>query len=219
MSLAPRRQRCDIGHSSEAKGAPNPLSDLGGQSKDLRLHFDKLATVPSNFRIGEHSGAIARCAYNSTLMQLKVQIVRYVDDHFPGFVECELVDASGRIHTFVEKGPVVSDKWPGPDGSYPMSGEIRCEILEQGHCQDGRELLRVTTEQPDYVETKDGVAEFVVLSSQVISAEATIADTEQKAKDCEDRSKSDPIRADALLREAASFREWIAGLKRGRWRS
>ena len=67
--------------------------------------------------------------------------------------------------------------------------------------------------------TKDGVAEFVVLSSQVISAEATIAETERKAKDCEDRAKSDPSRADALLREAASLREWIASLKCGHWRS
>lgn len=153
-------------------------------------------------------------------MQLKVQIVRYVDHYFPGIVECELVDASGRIHTFVEKGPVVSDQWPGPDDSYPMSGEIRCEILEQWHSPDGRDLLRVTTEQPDSVETKDGVAEFVVLSSQVISAKATIAEAERKAKDCEGRAKSEPDRADALLREAVSHREWIASLKRGgHWRS
>jgi len=169
--------------------------------------------------VGDNTGAKARHPYNSTLMQLKVQIVRYVDDHFPGFVECELADASGNIHTFVEKGPVVSDKWPGPDDSYPMSGVIRCEILEQWRCPDGRDLLRVTTEQPDYVESKDGVADFVVLSSQVISAEATIAETERKAKDCEDRAKSDPSRADALLREATNCREWVANLKRGHWRS
>jgi hypothetical protein len=100
-----------------------------------------------------------------------------------------------------------------------MSGEIRCEILERWHSSDGRDLLRVTTEQPDYVETKSGVTEFVVQSSQVISAEATIAEAEAKAKGCEDRAKLEPSRADALLREAASHREWIAGLKRGHWRS
>jgi hypothetical protein len=100
-----------------------------------------------------------------------------------------------------------------------MSGVIRCEILAQLRDPDGRDLLRVTTEQPDYVETKDGLVEFVVLSSQVISAETTIAETERKAKDCEDRAKSDPTRTDALLREATSLREWIAGLKRGHWRS
>lgn len=151
-------------------------------------------------------------------VQLKVQIVRYVDDYFPGIVECELVDAAGHLHTFVEKGPVVSDKWPGPDDSYPMSGEINCEILEQWHDPDGRDLLRVTTEKPGYIETKDGATEFVVLSSQVISAEATIAELERRAKDCEDRAKSDPTRADELLHKATRLRETIANLKRGHWR-
>jgi len=152
-------------------------------------------------------------------MQLKVQIVQYVDDYFPGIVECELVDAGGHRHTFIEKGPVVSDEWPGPEDSYPKSGIIRCEIVEQWRDPDGRELLRVTTERPDYVETKEGITEFVVLSSKVISAEATITETERKAKACEDRAKSEPNRADALLREAASYREWIAALKHGHWRS
>jgi|SRR5579884_3941837 len=111
------------------------------------------------------------------------------------------------------------DEWPRPDDSYPMSGVIRCEIVEELRDPDGRDLVRVTTEQPDAVETKDGVMEFVVLSSQVISAESTITETERKAKDCEDRAKSEPNRADALLREAARYREWIAGLKRGHWKS
>jgi integrase len=66
-----------------------------------------------------------------------------------------------------------------------MSGEIRCEILEQWRGPDG-------DNRPDSVETKDGVAELVVPSSQVISAEATFAENEQKVNDCEDRAKSDP---------------------------
>lgn len=125
----------------------------------------------------------------------------------------------GRVHTFIEKGPVVSKGWPGPEDKYPMSGIIRCEILERWQDHDGRDLVRVGTEQPDCVETKDGVAEFVVLSSQVISAEETIVETERKARDCEDRAKSDPTQADKLLRQAASLREWIAGLKHGHWRT
>jgi hypothetical protein len=95
-------------------------------------------------------------------MQLRVQIVRYVEDYFPGIVECELLDAAGSVHTFIEKGPVVSDKWPGPEDKYPMNGIIRCEILERWHDPEGRDLVRVTTEQPDYVETKNGMMEFVV---------------------------------------------------------
>jgi hypothetical protein len=37
---------------------------------------------------------------------VKVEIVRFVDEHQPGFVEVALVDAAGRLHTFVEKVPV-----------------------------------------------------------------------------------------------------------------
>lgn len=100
-----------------------------------------------------------------------------------------------------------------------MSGIIRCEILEQWRDSEGRDVLRVTTEQPDYVETKEGVTEFVVLSSQVISAEDTIVEMEQKARTCEDRAKLEPNRADVLLRHAANYREWIEALKHGHWRS
>ena len=32
-----------------------------------------------------------------------VHILRVVDEQFPGFVECGLTDASGRLHLFVEK--------------------------------------------------------------------------------------------------------------------
>jgi hypothetical protein len=152
-------------------------------------------------------------------MQLKVQIMRYVDDYFPGIVECELVDAGGHRHSFIEKGPVVSDEWPGPEDSYPKDGIIRCEILEQWRDLDGRDLLRVTTQRPDYIETKEGISEFVVLSSQVISAASTIAEMEREVKACEDRATTEPNRADALLHKAASYREWIAALKHGHWKS
>ena len=150
-------------------------------------------------------------------MQLKVQIARFVDHSFPGFVECELVDARDHLHTFLEKGPIVSDDWHNLENSCPTSGTIRCEILEQWRDPDGRDLMRVTTLRPDAVETKEGVTKFVVLSSQVISVEATIAELEQKVKDCENRAKLDPNRADMELRAAATYGEWIAALKNGRW--
>jgi hypothetical protein len=38
--------------------------------------------------------------------QLAVWIVRFVDQHFPGWVECEFIDAEGRRHTVRDKVPV-----------------------------------------------------------------------------------------------------------------
>ena len=39
---------------------------------------------------------------------VSVQIVRFTDAAFPGWVACVLRDASGRAWEFVEKGPVVT---------------------------------------------------------------------------------------------------------------
>jgi hypothetical protein len=37
---------------------------------------------------------------------LKIQIVRFVDDHLPGFVAGEFTDAKGKCHTIIDKIPV-----------------------------------------------------------------------------------------------------------------
>jgi hypothetical protein len=41
----------------------------------------------------------------SLIYTVPVQIVRYVDEHFPGWVEAVLTDASGQKWSFVENGP------------------------------------------------------------------------------------------------------------------
>jgi hypothetical protein len=152
-------------------------------------------------------------------VQLKLQILRYVDDHFPGWVECQFSDAEHRDHSLVEKVPVVSEESLGPEDIYPKSGTIRCEILEQWQDPDGRNLCRVTTERPDSVETSEGVSEFVVLSSQVVPAEDTIAELEQKVRAYEEEAQSQPDRASILKHYAEVCREWIAALRSGHWKS
>lgn len=39
---------------------------------------------------------------------VSVQIVRFVDDYQPGIVECQLLDAEGAVHFFIEKVPIVA---------------------------------------------------------------------------------------------------------------
>ena len=158
-------------------------------------------------------------AYNSSsVMHLKIRILRYVEAHFPGWVECEFTDAENNRHSLVEKVPIVSEEDLGPDDSYPKNGLIRCEILERLHCA-GRDLLRVTTEHPDGVETKGGASKFLVLSSQIVPAEETIEELEKKAVAYEEQARSQPNQENVLLHKAGVCREWIAALKSGHWKS
>jgi hypothetical protein len=98
---------------------------------------------------------------------LRVSIVRFVDEHQPGFVECEFTDADGAAHTLVDKVPIFSldDLWS--DSDYPQPGFARCEVLARSQDSRGYKLARVTIAKPDDLESAGGLSEFVVLESQI----------------------------------------------------
>ncbi|MGB7282298.1 MAG: hypothetical protein WBE13_08565 [Candidatus Acidiferrum sp.] len=104
------------------------------------------------------------------LDQLAVQIVRFVDKAFPGWVECEFEDAVGRRHTLLDKVPGFTDMMLDETSVYPQVGAVRCDILSHWKDSPGRELLRVSTASPDAIASTEDVTEFFVLSSQVSRA-------------------------------------------------
>ena len=99
---------------------------------------------------------------------LKVQIVRFVDESQPGFVECEFVDAAGRRHTLFDKVPIFSTGYLDVDSAYPQPGIAACRVLAQWTDEQGRALARVTTVHPFDIESREGLSEFVVLSEQLV---------------------------------------------------
>ena len=101
------------------------------------------------------------------MSELVVCIERLVDEHFPGFVECSLLDAFGRTHRFIEKAPVVSMETLRSDSQYPRPGAIACRIVREWHSDDAGPLVLVDTERPWGVESTEGRTSFVVLASQV----------------------------------------------------
>ena len=90
-------------------------------------------------------------------MEVRVQIVRFVMEHQPPIVEATLLDSRGQSHTFVEKSAIFTDDWSLTEASvYPQPGAIRCEALAQWRDASGAELVRVTTERPDGIESREG---------------------------------------------------------------
>jgi hypothetical protein len=102
---------------------------------------------------------------------LMVQIVRFVDSHQPGWVECEFVDAKGRRHLVFEKVPVVTAEDLDADSEYPRPGTIRCEILKRFRSEKGQELVSITTERPFGIESTEKASEFTVPASLITSPE------------------------------------------------
>ena len=101
------------------------------------------------------------------LGELRVEIVRLVDDHFPGFVACEFVDSDDRRHTLIDKAPMFSSDALDATSTYPLRGAVRCTVLRRWTDDQGRELLSISTAEPDAVESTEGLQEFVVSKNQV----------------------------------------------------
>jgi hypothetical protein len=111
--------------------------------------------------------AIAGAAY--LMAQVSVQIVRFVEEHQPSIVACELVDAEGHTHTFIDKDAIFTTGYSlFAESQYPQPGWIRSEILERWQDANGEELVRISTAKPDGVEACDGRSEFIVRASQLV---------------------------------------------------
>ena len=97
-------------------------------------------------------------------MALSLQILRIVDyDYYPGWVECEFFDATGRRHQIVDKIPIFTEKLLEPEDSYAQPGIVQCNIISQFRDEENRELAKIVIE----VESTEEITEFTVLSEQL----------------------------------------------------
>lgn len=96
---------------------------------------------------------------------LRVEIVGFVDESFPGFVRCAFADANGKRHTFIEKVPIVTTEDLWSDSVYPQQGTLPCENVETLESDTDRRLARVTI---DPIDSPDSL-EFIVCESQLVN--------------------------------------------------
>ena len=101
------------------------------------------------------------------LRTLELEIVRFVDDSQPGWVECRLVDAAAGVHRFVEKAPIVSELPLDRDSGYPRPGMLACTVVGERVDDAGEAVVVVDTSAPWGVASVDGVERFVVRRSQL----------------------------------------------------
>ncbi len=92
---------------------------------------------------------------------VRVEIVRYTDDHQPGFVECRLTDVTGRVWSFEEKVPVVTDDYLDAGSRYPCVGSVGCAVLGR----DGDTVWVGVDPLSDYFECRVPTAAVMVLTT------------------------------------------------------
>jgi hypothetical protein len=93
---------------------------------------------------------------------LVVEIVRFVDPHQPGVVECSMSDAWDRQHAFIDKVPIFTTEDLTETSSYPRRGVIGCDLLRRWLAPEGREIATIDTNNPSHVESTEGQTQFDV---------------------------------------------------------
>ena len=102
---------------------------------------------------------------------IETSIVRFVEEHQPGIVECEFKDADGQVHRIVGKCWMFTEQTLWSDSVYPVPGSVHCRVVEVRQGEPDRSLALISIAEPDCMEATEGQTEFLVLESQVLRDE------------------------------------------------
>lgn len=91
------------------------------------------------------------------MAEVRARAVRWVADDFPGWVEVQLADATGRVWSIVDKAPVfVDDGTLSASAAYPIDITVQAVVLEVD--DTGSALVRL-----DHgLSASDGTEQFTV---------------------------------------------------------
>jgi hypothetical protein len=102
------------------------------------------------------------------MQAIRVKIVEYLDDGYPGWVECKFTDAWNKEHTIREKAPIVGAEYLNISSEYPKEGVIAFELVRKWRDKDGRIVFTVDMGKPWGIESVEGLSEFDILEDQII---------------------------------------------------
>jgi hypothetical protein len=101
---------------------------------------------------------------------VRCEVVRWLSDEQPGWVEASIVDAQGRRWSFFDKPTIFSDDVIRATSEFPLPGVIRCEVVSSDQGDGGIEVVEVRL--LDGVESAEGLARFLVRADEVIPLES-----------------------------------------------
>ena len=98
--------------------------------------------------------------------EVHVQIIEFLSSDQPGFVAATLTDVDGVVHTFHDKVPVFTNALIDAETRLPLPGLLDCTVLESLE-RDGREIIRIDTENPFGVESTTGNYRFLIAAESL----------------------------------------------------
>jgi lactoylglutathione lyase len=104
--------------------------------------------------------------YKKALKVFKINILRFIDDSQPGWVECDFKDAYGKEHIIREKTAIISLENLDRNSDYPKEGLVACEVVKESKGNNGRIIYTVRCILWG-VESIEGLTEFDLFGEQL----------------------------------------------------
>jgi lactoylglutathione lyase len=104
--------------------------------------------------------------YRKTLNVFKIKINQFIDEHQPGWVECNFFDVFGKEHIVREKIPMVTVEHLDKNSDYPKEGLVACEIIKEWKNKQEQTIYTVRSILWG-VETIEGLTEFDLFAEQL----------------------------------------------------
>jgi len=61
---------------------------------------------------------------------VQITVIKIIDESFPIWLNFEIVDLLGNVHTFTEKAPVIFGNTESIPNSFPQLATIECKVIE-----------------------------------------------------------------------------------------
>lgn len=101
------------------------------------------------------------------MVYIRAEIVRWISDDFPGFVECRFTDRFGKVWTIIEKVPVLTTADLRSMSAFPQPVLIAGEVVAKHRDDAGREVIEISTLTPWGLEAVDGTTSFQFLAEHL----------------------------------------------------
>lgn len=96
------------------------------------------------------------------IKKLKITILGYTNNSYPGWVKCCFDDIHGETHYFEEKVPVITKIELNQNSTFPKEETILCQVINLNN-----NMIAVDISNPWGIEDENGESVFVVNSDKI----------------------------------------------------
>lgn len=102
------------------------------------------------------------------MASIKVLVVEYVNDGYPGFAKAILKDVNGKEWIIEDKASHFSDSYLDDQSAYPFEGRIPCVIIQKFKGVQDRNCVQIDISSPIQMSSEDGTTTFNVFEEQIL---------------------------------------------------